>query len=973
MKIGYSNKKLALLKTNQSLINLNSLNENNYIVPIKKNSKLVLNSNTYKRRYKNCNNIQNKNIRYVKFFKNIIDSNSDDLDDIDISDNIMKWYSINPYSYVYDITWKFIYMNLLIMLIYFPFELWLFSIDTLKYKYIHMYFETILLINFLLKTITGLKDNKLNKINYNIVYIIKNNYINNMNYMSLLFDLTLLFYNSFFIIKVYKYITHIPYDTLMNINIISKIFIIFYFSNWININSIIDFSNKSYMLTMYFNTNLLSKNSFNILSYIRRELRLFFLKHIEFFINFFISLRILMFYLIYIHYFSCIWIFIYRYEDRNTYKPYSKLNDFNSMYNEYVTAVYFMCTTLFSIGYGDIYPITHIERIYIILFMILCAFFYSFLITLISFMFSRHSRKTLEKEAKFSTLKSIKKDYKISNDLYKKLYKHIVYNSNKDLSDKIIFVNELPQNYMRLIQESLFFNIIKRFDFLKMNQNKNYIYDICNNLKSQFYDRKIIIIKAGFMIEEIIFISKGSLLIRLDSSYDDYILSKMTKNYVFGDHLIDINKVSPYILETYERNNEFYSLSKEKYIKIKEKYPIEVENSKKTTIFLHNFIEELCFGAKKYYEVYGSLVNFRNMIRKLVNNQINMEIDNKLKGKEKRYLFDMKDNKKETNISSLGKSLKSKTSNYITELNEKKLEDKLKAKSIKTILKKENKKKNISRLYVKDKYLCIKDNHLYRFTNEYSNKKQLGTIINSLITKKKIQFKLSTYKKYIEDMNYSVNIYNNIYKDEDCDIKENFDMNFQYSYNKNNTISEKETKKKGTIKKERRGFNFNLIKLIQNQVNLNKNDDKLIDLKKSKVEFEKDKDKDKEDKEKSISNKNNILQTAIYIDKSYKKQSFTQNLKNKSAKTVFFNKEDRKKESIKDNDYRRKILSNKLLKVIYKDLNINNEEKNFRKDKFSKRNSPFIFNFKNDLIENMTIKELTKKKIFEILNEIKVN
>ena len=47
--------------------------------------------------------------------------------------------------------------------------------------------------------------------------------------------------------------------------------------------------------------------------------------------------------------------------------------------NAYTTSLYWAITTLVTVGYGDITPYTKVERIYAILYMIICGFVFAFI------------------------------------------------------------------------------------------------------------------------------------------------------------------------------------------------------------------------------------------------------------------------------------------------------------------------------------------------------------------------------------------------------------------------------------------------------------------------------------------------------------------------------------------------------------------------------------------------------------------
>jgi voltage-gated potassium channel Kch len=116
------------------------------------------------------------------------------------------------------------------------------------------------------------------------------------------------------------------------------------------------------------------------------------------------------------------WIYRYKYQDA----PNSEI---------YISSLYFIVTTLVTVGYGDITAINSYEKVMCIILMILGVVSFSIMTgALSSIIASYDSREALLKE-KIATLNQLSNDYKIGIDLFNQLAKTIRYDHSKKQKD----------------------------------------------------------------------------------------------------------------------------------------------------------------------------------------------------------------------------------------------------------------------------------------------------------------------------------------------------------------------------------------------------------------------------------------------------------------------------------------------------------------------------------------------------------
>ena len=413
------------------------------------------------------------------------------------------------------------------------------------------------------------------------------------------------------------------YINLNDSLIISKFILLMFLTDWINMNSILEFSNE---IALYLGKNRTEKsNKIEAKSNKKNSNN----ENWQSLFTQVAGLKILLFYLLFIHIFCCSWIYILYRESEGILKN-NWMNKFDieiSLFDLYIISFYYILTTLLSVGYGDITPVNNYERVFVIFFMLVCAFFYSFLITLISFLYSKKETKLMIFSEKENLLKEINEEYHLKQDLYKKIDSAIEHYTQDWKNDKLIFIENLPRNIKLTIQSSVFKNIRNCLCYFDKIQNEPFIFEVCHLFKSQLYEKNTFLIQEGSLFQEIYFILKGEILIMLSEKYENFPLSIIKASETFGDYLIENSKLSPFTLKTTRSNNEILTLSDEHYKKIKEKYPDEVEECKLSTSFISKLIEELRLGAMIYYDLYGNLNNYKNFTSVMINHQINKELD----------------------------------------------------------------------------------------------------------------------------------------------------------------------------------------------------------------------------------------------------------------------------------------------------------------------------------------------------------
>ena len=281
-------------------------------------------------------------------------------------------------------------------------------------------------------------------------------------------------------------------------------------------------------------------NIYYILTYIRKLkfIKLFSLDGNNFLISFLNEFEFFIFYgniclyfltfMILLHNISCIYIIIGKY----TYPNWiTKLNLNNNEFSKiYICSLYYIISTVTTVGYGDISTYTCIERIFGIILLIAGIMGYSLTLTNISSYINKMNSKTEEYENKMKILDDIKENNSLlSMDLYEKIRRHIKY-LNSEKRDKTFILDDLPLTLRNNLLLTMYDPVIKNFVFFKNLHYTDFIIQILLKFKPIIAGYGDILFKDGEFIEEVIFIKNGRVSLNVPTNlYEIYDFNNKNK------------------------------------------------------------------------------------------------------------------------------------------------------------------------------------------------------------------------------------------------------------------------------------------------------------------------------------------------------------------------------------------------------------------------------------------------------------
>lgn len=281
--------------------------------------------------------------------------------------------------------------------------------------------------------------------------------------------------------------------------------------------------------------------------------------------------KLLIFIALITHWVACAWFFIGSLESnfKESWLIKESLES-ASIRTQYITCLYWAITTLTTVGYGDIAPITEIERIFTLMVMFLGISMYAYTIGNVSSLISNLDADQARYRQKLDQIQIYMRENKIPHKLQQKIgeYYQYIWIENRDIRDYYI-LEELPYPLKTKLALQLHKEVIEKVPIFQ-GSTPQFVEEIVMALKPEILPPNEYIIREGNWGNEMYFLKRG--LVQVFSEKTGSIYRNMEAGTFFGEIALVYKqrRTASILTLTY---CELFVLHKDDFKKVLEHYP----------------------------------------------------------------------------------------------------------------------------------------------------------------------------------------------------------------------------------------------------------------------------------------------------------------------------------------------------------------------------------------------------------------
>ena len=239
-----------------------------------------------------------------------------------------------------------------------------------------------------------------------------------------------------------------------------------------------------------------------------------------------------------------IFICFHIYIGRHTYPNWilSTNNQDKDFLNLYLISLYFLITTITSVGYGDITCVSLGETFFQIILLTIGVIAYSWVVSTLGNYVKIETKAVIKYNRDIELLEEIRIAYpKMPFKLYNKIQRHLeAVSHQKERYNTKILINNLPFTLKNKLMFIIYKNVIRNFIFFKECENSDFIIKVLTSFIPLTVKKGSILIHEGELIDNIIFVKEGRLSLVAAIDLDNPLVS--INNYL-NEKFEEINEI----------------------------------------------------------------------------------------------------------------------------------------------------------------------------------------------------------------------------------------------------------------------------------------------------------------------------------------------------------------------------------------------------------------------------------------------
>ncbi|EAR98946.1 cation channel family protein (macronuclear) [Tetrahymena thermophila SB210] len=242
---------------------------------------------------------------------------------------------------------------------------------------------------------------------------------------------------------------------------------------------------------------------------------------------------------------ACGFFYVSKYDHSNgvnvTWISFQKIENAD-FYTQYIYSIYFEFITMTTIGYGDIYPCSKNEKLYVIFMTLVSVAVFGYSLNAIGEIIREVSQKLSSfKQTKYDISKYLK-SRNITKKVQLKIYKYLEYLNRQEIEGHFFMkgekiLNRVSQNLREEVYREYYGKIISQISFFTKNFSKGFLNELSLNMKELNLAPGDYLFKQGSQDCTLFFLSKGvvELSIALQNYKSDKSNEKILHRYKGGD------------------------------------------------------------------------------------------------------------------------------------------------------------------------------------------------------------------------------------------------------------------------------------------------------------------------------------------------------------------------------------------------------------------------------------------------------
>jgi hypothetical protein len=290
-------------------------------------------------------------------------------------------------------------------------------------------------------------------------------------------------------------------------------------------------------------------------------------------VRFSLSLTLIFFFFwvtILVHWLCCGWISI------------SGVDPSTDLTTNYIKSLYWIVTTLTSVGYGDIVPVTNIQRLYAIFIQVLGIGVFGYLIGNVVKVLSKKDAVMNQYIENVELLTTALKRRDLSKSLQKRILDYYAYCRDEKMGyDESVFLQSLPESLKTEVALNLKKEFIEGIPLFK-NASEKFIIEIALKLELTVATPEGYIFRADDPGNEMFFIISGEMNVL--NKKEDQVLTLLKEGDFFGEIALFKNQLRSATVKAISYCN-LYKLERETFEEVISKHPevaVQIEYMAKT-------------------------------------------------------------------------------------------------------------------------------------------------------------------------------------------------------------------------------------------------------------------------------------------------------------------------------------------------------------------------------------------------------